>query len=451
MLRFNMGSEVSQAEAGGTSCRRRRGVLFKLAILAGVLAPVLVFLFAPRRDPFGLSVGPAAPLGKVAPQLIYTYMGVSMLLAPDGSIWCWGSANSPYTRMVQGLSETPQRVGMDTDWCRVAAGSRNGHALKRDGSLWGWGQTSGRVAAHSEVAYAAPGPTRIGTDTDWTQIAAGAGHCLALKRDGSLWAWGQNDHGQVGDGTTSRRLAPARIGTNYDWTSIAAGDFNSFALNQDGTLWGWGLAMATASGGDDLSPRQVDSIGNIVAISANDYFLLALRVDGTLWICGANASSAASAYVGDYASTLVQIGKAADWKEVYAGRRFFLARKRNGTWWVCGQFKRPPPLWSSPRLASPRRLPLRFEPWALAPGLGDALLLTRDGALWNLSVGPDVSKFALKLARLKALLNRTFANLPGHWQPFDLKEFRVVPTVRKLWELPPEVRPQDAIQQGHQP
>jgi hypothetical protein len=192
-----------------------------------------------------------------------------------------------------------------------------------------------------------------------------------------------------------------------------------------------------------------------VAISANDYFLLALRSDGTLWICGDNASSAASASVSGSARALVQIGKAADWKEVYAGRRFFFARNRNGSWWVCGHCKSPPlgapPLWSSPLLASPRRLPLRFEPWVLAPGFGDALLLTRDGTLWNLSVGPDVSKFALRLARLKTLVNRTLAFLQRHPQPFNLKEFRIAPTVRKLWELPPEVRPQSATQDRRQP
>jgi len=259
----------------------------------------------------------------------------------------------------------------------------------------------------------------------------------------------------VGDGTTSNQFAVTRIGPDHDWSAIAAGDFNSFALKLDGTLWGWGIAHVSGRSADDLSPQLIDSVGNVVAISANDYFLLALRVDGTLWICGANASSAASAYVGDYASTLVQIGKAADWKEVYAGRRFFFARKRNGSWWVCGQCKSPPrgapPLWSSPRLASPRRLPLRFEPWALAPGFGDALLLTRDGALWNLSVGSDVSKSAMRLARLKELVNQTLASLPGHRQPFDLKEFRLAPTVRKFWELPREVRPQGAVQQEHQP
>jgi hypothetical protein len=444
VLTRNMESGASRAEDSGHARGTRRGAVFKLAILAGVLAPVLVFLLASRLDPSGLSLGAAAPPGKVAPQLINAFFDVGLLLAPDGSLWYWGSTDSHNTGLVEEPTETPQSIGTDTDWCRVAGSHSDALALKTDGSLWGWGWNGFGAATLGRSRERVTQPTRIGTDTNWTQIAAGAGHCLALKSDGSLWAWGQNDHGQVGDGTTSNQFVVTRIGTDHDWTTIAAGDFSSFALKRDGTLWGWGVADVMGPSADDLSPRQIDSAGNVVAISANNYILLALRSDSTLWICGANAHTTAPAFVGAPARALVQIGKAADWKEVYAGTRFFFARKRNGSWCVCGQCESPPrgapPLWSSPRLASPRYLPLRFEPWALAPGFGDALLLTRDGSLWTLSVGPDVSLSGLRLAKLKALVNRTLASLPGHRQPFDPREFRLAPTVRKLWELPPEVR-----------
>jgi len=438
-----MESEGSRAEESGHARGAKRGALVKLAVLACILAPVLVFLLASRRDSSGLSLGRAVPPGKVAPQLINTVFDVGLLLAPDGSLWCWGSTDSHNSGLVEEPTETPQRIGMDTDWCRVAASHSDALALKCDGSLWGWGWNGFGAATLGRSRERVTQPTRISTDTDWTQIAAGAGHCLALKSDGSLWAWGQNDHGQVGDGTTSNQFAVTRIGADHDWATVAAGDFSSFALKRDGTLWGWGLADITGPSADDLSPRPIDSSGIVVAISANDYFLLALRSDSTLWICGANAHITAPAYVSAPARALIQIGKAADWREVYAGRRFFFARKLNGSWWVCGQCKCPPrgapPLWSSPHLASPRHLPLSFEPWALAPGLGDALLLTRDGSLWKLGVGPDVSKVAIRLSRLKMLFNRALACLPGHRQPFDLREFRLAPT-RRVWELPPEAR-----------
>ena len=130
------------------------------------------------------------------------------------------------------------------------------------------------------------------------------------------------------------------------------------------------------------------------------------------------------------------------------GRRFFLARRRDGSWWACGHCESTsqgaPPAWSPPILAAPRRLPLRFEPWALAPGFGNALLLARDGTLWSLSFRPDTSRSAIGLLWLKTTLNQAARYLPGHPQPFDLKEFHVEPITRKLWELPAEARLQSA-------
>lgn len=224
-----MESEASRVEDGGHAGGTKRGAVFKLAILAGILAPVLVFLLVSRRDPSGLSLGRAAPPGKVAPQLINAFFDVGLLLAPDGSLWCWGSTDSHNTGLVKEPTETPQRIGTDTDWCRVAGSHAHALALKTDGSLWGWGWNGSGAATLARRRERVTVPTRIGTDTDWTEIAAGAGHCLGLKRDGSLWAWGQNGHGQVGDGTTSNQFVVTRIGLDHDWSTIAAGAFSSYA------------------------------------------------------------------------------------------------------------------------------------------------------------------------------------------------------------------------------
>src|SRR5262249_48253015 len=137
---------------------------------------------------------------------------------------------------------------------------------------------------------------RIGSESNWIEICVGAGHSLALKRDGSLWAWGQNDRGQVGDGTKSTLFSPTLITQDHDWKTIQAGAFNSFALKRDGTIWGWGLDPLTGGIKDAVIPQVLDTASNWVAISAGDYELLALKSDGTLWLRGQNAHQVAPAF-----------------------------------------------------------------------------------------------------------------------------------------------------------
>jgi alpha-tubulin suppressor-like RCC1 family protein len=83
-------------------------------------------------------------------------------------------------------------------------------------------------------------PDRIGSETNWSQISTSFGHNLALKNDGSLWGWGDNGQGQLGDGTTNDMSVPTMIGTDRDWRAISADNQCSFALKSNGTLWGLG-------------------------------------------------------------------------------------------------------------------------------------------------------------------------------------------------------------------
>jgi alpha-tubulin suppressor-like RCC1 family protein len=84
-------------------------------------------------------------------------------------------------------------------------------------------------------------PARIGNDTNWVAVSAGYHYTVALKSDGSLWTWGENTYGQLGDGTNASRNAPIKIGTN-DWSTILAGKngFHTIATKTDYSVWGWG-------------------------------------------------------------------------------------------------------------------------------------------------------------------------------------------------------------------
>jgi alpha-tubulin suppressor-like RCC1 family protein len=81
----------------------------------------------------------------------------------------------------------------------------------------------------------------MGTATNWASVTAGYGHTVAIKTDGTLWAWGYNGDGELGDGTTVDKNIPVQIGTATNWKSVAAGLVHTVAIKTDGTLWAWGF------------------------------------------------------------------------------------------------------------------------------------------------------------------------------------------------------------------
>lgn len=415
-----------------------------LLVLAGFVLLVCWFWAAsPRSSQF--VVGRPLPFGKVTPQLVSAW-DTAALVAPDGSLWAWGTGGSQFNGQLPkpGAYEQPQRIGRDSDWQKLSANLAHTLAIKTDGSLWLWGNdfvNSGPMGPHPPNLK--PKPKQIGKDTDWSDVKVGAGHCIALKKDGSLWGWGQNDHGQVGDGTTSNKFTPTLISADHDWKCIATGDFNSYALKSNGTVWGWGLHFASGgSRGDMLTPVQFDPGTNWTRLSASDYVLLGLKSDGTLWIAGQNAHWAAGYYIKGPVTNFVRLGNDADWQDVYAGQGGFFARKRDGSWWACGQNQEGELglgiKWPRGTARPLQRIPIDYDPWAFATGYQTTLLLARDGTLWTLGkrLGSDNSS----TRHFKKMMNQVISKLPGRWPHFGTLSYITDATPYRLWKLPPEVR-----------
>lgn len=125
-------------------------------------------------------------------------------------------------------------------WTNVSAGGDQTLARKADGNLYGWGSNLfGQLGDGTSISRTSP-TVVAGGSTLWKQVATGDQFVIALRSDGTLWSWGLNQVGQLGDGTTTNRGSPAKIGIATDWVFIAAGKRHAFAINAKGFLYGWG-------------------------------------------------------------------------------------------------------------------------------------------------------------------------------------------------------------------
>lgn len=422
-------------------------ILTTLAALI-VFTLILLWLLTSKNTARSFFAGPALPRGKVTPQLV-SVGDAAILLAPDGSLWGWGGNQFQLNGLFPkpGIFSKPQPFNAGSNWVKVSASFSHILALKNDGTIWGWGNNHQGQLAQPKTNLDVLAPTQIGTESNWTDIETHNAHSLALKADGSLWAWGYNYAGQIGDGTTNDEFAPVQIGPHHDWKSIAVGAFNSYALKTNGTVWGWGFAFVAGApaGSNNLVPVQIDPATNWSSIAASDFILLALKSDGTLWIRGQNAHVAANHYVTNSPSSFVQIGPDNDWNEIFMGTGHFFARKRDGSWWVCGGnyhgelgfgIQTRAGKWPSDPI---RRTPFDFEPWAFTCGGQNTLLLAKDGTLWTW--GNRLGSLEqIRGRKIKNFVAATLSRLPGHLDRFAPKDVLEDHAPYPLWELPSSIR-----------
>jgi alpha-tubulin suppressor-like RCC1 family protein len=209
----------------------------------------------------------------------------------DGSVWAWGmNSRGEFGDGAITSRSTAQQVHGLTGVVMIAAGGSNSHVVKQDGSVWAWG-----CGGLDDCPTA---PAQIGGITDVIAVSAGSFYSLALKRDGTVWAWGWNDYGQLGDGTTTRRLSPAQVrGLSGVIAISASGSYtpHSLALKSDGTVWAWGyngsgqLGNGTTSHGPNSTPVRVSGLTAIKALAAGYDHTVALEQDGTVWTWGSNS------------------------------------------------------------------------------------------------------------------------------------------------------------------
>lgn len=211
----------------------------------------------------------------------------------DGSVWGWGYNNSGQLGIASFLQPritAPQAIAGLPAVTALAAGSLHSLALAADGTVWSWGANSdGQLGNGDSSGLKLAAPAALAGLRNVVAISGGGGHSLALDADGMLWAWGNDFYGQLGDGATQPVYRPALVAGLPRLRAVAAGGFHTLALAEDGSVWSWGqnlfgqLGRNSASGG---KPAAIAGLPKIRAIAAGNHHSLALAEDGGVWAWG---------------------------------------------------------------------------------------------------------------------------------------------------------------------
>lgn len=265
----------------------------------------------------------------------------NIALKDNGAVWSWGI--NEYGQLGNGTdiysSNIPVRVSGLTGVMAVAAGREHSVALREDGTVWAWGDN--RLGQLGTNLGASNIPVQVSGLSGITAIAAGVFHSMALKDDGTVWAWGHNGYGQLGNGTIGRiSFNPAQVSELSGIIAIAAGGYHSMALKNDGTVWAWGRNDSGAIGDDSTSDRnipvQVSGLSSVAAIAGGGYHSIALKHDGTVWAWGRNSSGELGDGTTTQRSTPIQISALSGVMAIAGGYSHVIALKADCSIWAWG-------------------------------------------------------------------------------------------------------------------
>ena len=277
-------------------------------------------------------------------QVTCGYYG-SGAIKTDGTLWMWG--NNAFGELGDNTltqkSSPVQTVAGGTNWKQMACGYGYTGAIKTDGTLWTWGRNNhGQLGDNTIVSKSSPVQIVTG-GTNWKQMACGYGITGAIKTDGTLWMWGKDNYGQLGINSTVRKSSPVQtIAGGTNWKQVAVGGQHTAAIKTDGTLWSWG-SNSYGELGDRTIIRKSSPVQTIAGGTNWKYVACgyshtgAIKTDGTLWMWGRNNSGRLGDNTEiDKSSPVQTVAGGTNWKQVDCGQHTG-AIKTDGTLWTWGQ------------------------------------------------------------------------------------------------------------------
>jgi len=336
----------------------------------------------------------------------------------QGGLWAWGQAISGQLGdgiAVAATSSPVQTICGGVNWKNIDAEGSTSAAIKTDGTLWMWGQNqNGQLGQNiSNVSLSVPTQT-ISPTNDWKTVSTGS-TTAAIKTDGTLWVWGGNTHGALGNNTVIRASSPIQtISQGTNWKQVSTGvttGYATSAIKTDGTLWVWGAGQSVTCGtmGDGFgisrsSPVQTISQGtNWKQVSVARGSVGAVKTDGTLWMWGSDVTSG---QLGEEvkisrSSPVQTISGGTNWKQVSLTIIGTAAIKTDGTLWLwgtntCGFLGSNQPTTVS--VSSPIQTVSGGTNWRqVATGCLHAAAIKTDGSLWLWGNGTPLGNNSIAL------------------------------------------------------
>ena len=264
----------------------------------------------------------------------------SLGIRADGTMWAWGANNAGQLGINQAFDPGTERsspvaiVGGITDWVQSASGQYQSHGLRANGTLYGWGYNgSGNLGDNTTANKSSPVAT-VGGFTDWVKISTNQNHALAIRANGTLYAWGYNSNGQLGINLSGPRSSPTLVaGGIVNWISVGVGGrgYHSLGVRANGTMMAWGSnsygQLGTNAGAAASRSSPVSVVGGIldwVQASAGTYHSLGIRANGTLYAWGSNDGGQLGnngSYGVSRSSPVAVVGGFTDWIQVDGGQR----------------------------------------------------------------------------------------------------------------------------------